>query len=468
MPSKKITIASVKELSPGEIIWDTEIKGFGCRRQQDGKVFVVKYRVGKGRAARQRFYKIGRLGSPWTPDSAREECKRILALVFQGHDPAAKRDLQKAAASVNEAFDLFIAGSHGKRAQRTVAEYRRLYDKLAKARLGRHRVEDVLHEDIQKLHSSHSSTPPQANRLLQMLSAFFNWCERNGHRPRYTNPCRDIEKYEEFYKDRFLSEKELVLLSQALSAYEEQYGHFKEKSHKKGKTGQGEINAVTTYITAAIRLLIFTGARRNEIVTLKWEDVDFENRQLRLPQSKTGKKTIYLSAPALEVLSKIPRFEGNPYVICGAKEGTHLVNIKDAWERIRKMATVELWQEDKKIAALIKKAKSQLPEDCRIDALFKTVQVLAKKSYITLPNGLMDVTPHTLRHTYASSAVVSGQHLRVLGSLLGHSNTRTTERYANLANDMLQQANEAISTRLSQTMSGKTKNNVAKLKQRIH
>lgn len=464
MASKKITLSSVKELSQNETIWDTEIKGFGCRCQKDGKIFIVKYRVGKGRAARQRFFTIGRLGSPWTPDSAREECKRILGLVFQGQDPAEKRDQQKAASNVNEAFDQFIADSHGKRAPRTIEEYQRLYKKLAKAHIGRHRAEDIMHTDIQKLHSCLSSTPPQANRLLQMLSAFFNWCEKNGHRPRYSNPCRDVEKYAEQRRERFLSERELFALSNALARYDREYGHLKEKSHKKDKAEQGDLNIVTPYVTAAIRLLIFTGARRDEIRTLKWEDVDFSKRHIRLQKSKTGQKTIQLSAPAVQILSEIPRIKDNPFVICGAKEGKHLVNIKDPWNRIRKMATLDLWHDDEKLQALIQKAQDNLPEDCRIDKVFEAIQVLAKKSKITLPTGLMDVKLHDQRHNFASTAVASGHHLKVIGSLLGHAEVKTTERYAHLANDPLQNANEAISNRLLQAMSGEVRDNVVKLK----
>lgn len=461
MPAKKITINSVKALKPNQTIWDTETKGFGCRRQKgEDKVFVLKYRFGKGRTARQYLYTIGKLGSPWTPDTARGEAKKILGKVANGENPAAERKNRKEANSVDEAFDLFIEDSQGKRAERTIAEYRRLYDKLAKAQLKRYRVEDVTHADIQKLHSGLSRTPPQANRLLQMLSAFFNWCEKNGHRPKHSSPCRDIEKYSEHYRERFLSEKELFALSDAITRYEREYGYLKEKSHKKNKADQGEVNVVTPYVTAAIRLLIFTGARRSEIVTLKWEAVDFQKRLIRLQTSKTGQKTIYLSAPALQILSEIPRVEDNPYVICGAKESSHLVNIKDTWGRIRKMATLDLWRENERLDALVHDAQKALPEDCRIDDLFKSVRALAKINKVILPVGVTDVRLHDLRHNFASTAVTSGHHLKVIGSLLGHANTKTTERYAHLADDPLQTASEVISERLLNVMTRSNNNNV--------
>ncbi len=453
MAAKKITINTVKDLEPDQTIWDSEVKGFGCRHRQSAKVFVLKYRYGKGRAARQYFYTIGRLGSPWTPEMARDEAKKVLGRIANGENPAAERQNQKKASSVTEAFDLFMADGKGKRGPRTLAEYRRLYDKLAKNEIGRHRVQDVIRADITKLHSSLSNTAPQANRLLQMLSAFFTWCEKQQYRPEGSNPCRHIGKYKEKSRERFLSEKELFALSESLALYDREYSHVKEMSHKRDKSGDTAKNIVTPYVTAAIRLLIFTGARRNEILTLKWSDVDFKNKQIRLQESKTGRKSIYLSAPALQILSDIPRIDGNPYVIAGAKEKTHLVNIKDPWQRIRQAATIALWQDDERLAILIAEERKKLPDGYRIGHLFKVVHTQAQKQKIDLPVGLMDVRLHDQRHNFASTAVAIGHHLKVVGSLLGHAKIATTERYAHLANDPLQTATETVSKRLLDAMS---------------
>jgi integrase len=465
MAPKKISISTVKELEPDQTIWDSEMKGFGCRRRQNVKVFILKYRFGKGRSARQYLYTIGRLGSPWTPEMARDEAKRILGRIANGENPAAERQHQKKANSVNEAFDLFMADGKGKRGPRTLTEYRRLYDKLAKKEIGRHRVQDVIRADITKLHSNLAGTAPQANRLLQMLSAFFTWCEKQQYRPEGSNPCRHVDKYKEKSRERFLSERELFALSQSLIWYERHYGHLKEMPHKKIKIGNKAKNTATPYVTAAIRLLIFTGARRNEILTLEWSDVDFQNKQIRLQESKTGRKSIQLSAPALQILSSIPRIDGNPYVIAGAKERSHLVNIKDPWQRIRQNATIALWQEDHQLAALIGEERTKLPEGHRIGDLFTAIQMRATKEKINLPTGLMDVRLHDQRHNFASTAVTIGHHLKVVGSLLGHARTATTERYAHLANDPLQTASEAISQRLLDAMTAQTnKKNVVQIK----
>ncbi|MCD8566595.1 MAG: site-specific integrase [Alphaproteobacteria bacterium] len=315
-----------------------------------------------------------------------------------------------------EAFTVYLEKVKTKKSPRTYDNYKYLYEKYIKKELGQFQIDAITRADIARLHHKHANKPHTANRLLALFSTFLTWCERHGHRTEGPNPCRHIEKYRETPRDPgILSEQDLFKLGKALNAYEQENMYLKEQPHKKVKTEQLQENPVTPYVTAAIRLLIFTGARRNEILTLKWENVDFQNRQLRLQESKTGQKSIYLSAPALQLLSTIPRVEGNPYVICGKNEGEHLVNIKNPWGKIRKKA------------------------------------------------GLEKLRLHDLRHNYASTAVATGHHLKVVGALLGHSEIKTTERYAHLANDPVQTANETVSNRILNAMMGKTsQDNVVK------
>lgn len=406
MPTNKITLSSVKALKPKEIIWDTELKGFGCRCQTNGKFFILKYSLN----GRQRFYTIGEWGNAFTPDKARQEAEILKGKIRTGIDPMTEREKQKKIPLVKDAFEIFLEHIELKHSKKTYSEYRRLFEKHIKQGVGKYKIDAVTRADIAKLHQENAQSPYQANNILKLLSSFFSWCAEYGHRTDGLNPCTRIKKFKDKKRERFLSEEELFRLSKAINQYEEMHKYIKVMIHKKDQTPDIQENISTTFVTAAIKLLIFTGARCNEILSLTWSNVDLQNRLIRLQESKTGQKTIYLSAPALKILSEIPRIEGNPYVICGKKINSHLINIKDPWRKIRKAA------------------------------------------------GLEDVRIHDLRHNYASTAVVSGHHLKVIGSLLGHADTQTTERYAHLANDPLQTANEAIGKRISDAMIDAPKN----------
>jgi integrase len=162
------------------------------------------------------------------------------------------------------------------------------------------------------------------------------------------------------------------------------------------------------WVIAAIRLLTLTGARRNEILTLRWEHVSEEHESLLLTDSKTGRKAIRLNAPALALLHDIPRLEDNPYVICGERAGRHLVNLEKPWRRIRAVAQLD------------------------------------------------DVRLHDLRHSFASVAASGGQSLVVIGKMLGHSQPATTARYAHLADDPVRAASDAVGRYIASAMDSGT------------
>jgi integrase len=161
------------------------------------------------------------------------------------------------------------------------------------------------------------------------------------------------------------------------------------------------------FAALAIRLLILTGARLNEIMTLQWAHVDLQRAFLFLPDSKTGKKPLRLSAPAIALLEQAPRVDGNPFVIVGFVEGSHLVNLQKPWRSVRDLA------------------------------------------------GLPDVRIHDLRHTFASMAAASGASFPMIGKLLGHSQPQTTARYAHLADDPIQKLNDDVGTAISNAMRGR-------------
>ena len=241
--------------------------------------------------------------------------------------------------------------------------------------------------DIAGLHHRMRPTPGAANRVLALLSKMFNLAEQWGLRPDGSNPCRHVERYRERRMERFLSAEELARLGTVLAEAE-------------------RTATLPASVIAALRLLIFTGARLGEVLGLRWEHVDFERACLRLPESKTGAKTIYLSPPALEVLQTLRHGSDSPWVLPGRVPGKPLIELRKAWYRIRAKA------------------------------------------------GLDDVRLHDLRHSFASVGAAAGQSLPVIGALLGHTQAATTQRYAHLAADPLREASNLIGARIAGAMRG--------------
>jgi integrase len=385
----KITKRSVDVLKPANgaeaVLWDSELKGFGVRVQLGGaKSYVLHYRAGTGRGATLRKLTIGRHGSPWTPETARREAKRLLGMIEGGADPAAEKIARQEAPTMAELAERFRAEhAEAKRKASTAAEYRRLLDKIILPALGKRKVADLTRAEVIKLHNSNRAAPYQANRVLAVLSKMLNLAERWGLRPDGSNPCRHVEKFGERKRERMLSPAELARLGDALASYDG-----------------------SPYAVAAVKLLVFTGARLGEVLGLRWEWIDFERGEARLPDSKTGAKTLHLPPPALAVLAALPRLDGNPHVIAGAKEGAALVNLEKPWRAMRTAA------------------------------------------------GLDDVRLHDLRHAFASVAASSGMGLPIIGKMLGHSQPATTARYAHLASDPVKAAAAAVAGKIAAAMGG--------------
>jgi integrase len=384
----KITKRSVDALKPGAdgaeaMLWDTEVKGFGCRVQRGGsRSYIVHYRVGTGRGAPLRKLTIGKHGAPWTPETARKEARRLLGMVEGGVDPAADKIARKEAPTIADLAERFLAEhAESKRKASTANAYRTTLNRTILPALGKRKVVDVKRHDIAKLHHECRATPYQANLVLAVLSTMFNLAEQWGLRPDGANPCRRIERFAERKRERMLSAAELARLGDALAAH----------------TG-------SPYAVAAVKLLVFTGARRGEILNLEWSWIDFDRGEARLPDSKTGAKTLHLPPPALAVLAELPRLDGNPYVIVGGKPGAALVNLEKPWRAIRAAA------------------------------------------------GLDDVRLHDLRHAFASVAASSGMGLPIIGKMLGHTQAATTHRYAHLASDPVKAAAAAVAEKIAAAM----------------
>lgn len=382
------------------LLWDRELPRFGLKCRPTGvKTYIVQYRA----AGRIRRYTIGQHGAPWTPETARKEALRVLGRVAAGEDPAEAKQDARDTATVRQVVERFRREhAEAKRKPTTASEYRRLLEAHILPAFGPRPIAAITRADIAKLHHRLKATPMQANRVLAVLSKMMNLAERWGLRADATNPCRHVERYRERKRTRFLSAEELARFGATLDAA--------ARGELRVPDADGVLRSVTLnpFALAALRLLIFTGARRDEILSLRWEHVDLEHGALRLGAHKTdgavGAKVVHLNAAARAVLEALPRVEGNPYVIVGGREGRHLVNLKDTWGVIRRAAKLE------------------------------------------------DVRPHDLRHSFASVGAGSGLALPIIGGLLGHTQPSTTQRYAHLAADPLRQAAELIGERITTAM----------------
>lgn len=381
----KRTIDQLPNRDQAFSIWDSELKGFGLRVSPKGrKVYVVKCRI----RGRQKFITIGPHG-PITAEQARVRAYAILSEAKGGGDPMREFDEARRSPTMKGLGERFLREHASLRCKpSTQAEYRRSVELFINPRIGERKVSEIERKDIAELHHSLSHIPYQANRTLGVLSKMFELAEIWGLRAVGSNPCRHVKKYVERKRERFLSDEEFSRLGDALN----------EAARDQTET----LSAVN-----AIRLLILTGCRLGEIMTLQWAHVNLKARELRLPDSKTGAKVVHFGDAATEVLRRIKRIDGNPYVITGAIPGAHLTDLQHPWRRIRASA------------------------------------------------GLDDVRIHDLRHSFASNALALGEGLPMIGKLLGHTQVQTTARYAHLANAPIKAAAARISDRIGSAISGR-------------
>jgi len=372
-------------------IFDTLLAGFVVKVTPAGRrVYQLRYRMG-GRGSPLKTFTIGKHG-PLTPEQARKLAEGLIGDISRGIDPAAdkaRRVAEDLSARTVENLSGEFLEVYGKTKlkPRSLEEYRRAFASHINPRIGRLKVRDVSHADIERLHYDMRATPPTANRTVAALSKFFNWAIRGGYRPDHVNPCRGLEKYKEQGRQRYLAPAEIAAVGDAIRTSEES-------------------GSLTPWQAGLFRCLLLTGLRRDELRTLKWDWVDQQRKVLSLPDSKIGRRDVPISAPVQQVLATLPRIEGNPYVFCGARPGRPIINIAKAWRRVLSTA------------------------------------------------GIDHARPHDLRHTAASIGVTSGASLLLIGGVLGHRTSATTQRYAHLSDDPVRAVSETIAARVGQSMVG--------------
>ena len=410
----KITKRLVDTLEAGpadRTIFDTDVPGFAVRvRKTGGMSYAVEYKAGHGRGAPTRRVTIGPVGK-MTPEEARAAARRVLGSVAHGQDPAAEKASQRRALPLGEVIEAFLAEHvEAKRKASTAAWVRDALDRIVRPALGAKKLGEVTRQDAARLHSAMSDRPVQANRTLAILSALYSWAGKAGYVAEGHNPARGVERFPEKARERFLTTDELARLGVALQEGEGEGLTYVVDETKPTAKHAARPDARRTkldpFAVAAIRLLMLTGARLREILHAKWEYVDFERGVMFLPDSKTGKKPIYLSAAALAILAALPRIAGNPFIIAGAKDGAPRADLKKPWAAVTKAAALE------------------------------------------------GVRIHDLRHSFASVGAGASLGLPIIGKLLGHAQAATTARYAHLDADPMRRAANAIGATIDAAMRG--------------
>jgi integrase len=376
----KITARLIDAIEPENkdiIIRDSELKGFICKITPKGKkVYMLYYRT---KDSRERRPAIGIHGHI-TCYQAREIAIGWLGEIGKGKDPSLEKHKNRKSLTIAELAEKYLseyATIHKKSYSIKIDKVHLKNDILPS--LGSLKLFSLNTKDISDFHYRLKHKPITANRCLALISKMLNLAEKWGLREDANLLCKHIDKYPENKRDKFLSMAEIEKLFEIL----------KEVEIKRIE--------LTSSINA-IKLLLLTGCRLSEILTLKWEYIDIEHYRINFPDSKSGKKTIYISPYVIDILNSIEKKLGNPYVIIGLVEGSHLVNLQKPWRRIRKKA------------------------------------------------GLEDVRIHDLRHSFASIGAASGLSLPIIGALLGHSQVKTTARYAHLVGDPLKEAAALITS----------------------
>jgi integrase len=405
---QRIGLRQVRALKPGDTVWDASLSGFGARRQRSEAVsYVLYYRTGEGR---QSWYTIGRHGAPWTPDTAREEAKRLLGDVAHKADPAAEKRAARKAQTVSELCELYLSDAEtGRLVTRrrspkkasTLATDRGRIERHIKPLLGRRAVASVARGDIEAFMydvaggktAGKTKTKVRglarvrggkgtASRTLGLLGAIFAYAVR--HRIRQDNPVHGIVRFADGKRERRLTDDEYKALGKALRNAEEAN--------------------VWPAAVAAIRFLALSGWRSGEVLGLRWgPELDLARRTAKLGDTKTGASTRPLSHAVCDVMRSLTR-SGD--LVFAATRGTgRMLGFPKLWVRIAKLGG--------------------LPAD---------------------------VTPHTLRHSFASLANDLGYSEPTIAALMGHRGHSITSRYIHTADPLLLAAADAVANRTAELM----------------
>ena len=373
--------------------------------------YVLKYRTNEGR---QRWLTIGKHGSPWTPDTARQKAIQVLGAVVSGQDPAANKTALRRAVTVSEICDLYLADAEAGRLltrgqvskkRSTILTDRGRIVRHIKPLLGAMKVASVLRNDIEEfMHSVAAGKTAckaktekkrglahvkggkgTASRTVGLLGAIFTYAVKKGIRP--TNPVHGVMRFADGKRTRRLTEEEYGLLGVALRTAEQ--------------------TKIWSASVSAVWFLVLTGWRSGEALNLRWTDVDFERRTAVLSDTKTGRSMRPLSKVVCESLQQLPRI--SELVFPSSRGGGAMTGFPRILQRIGDLGRVP-----------------------------------------------RDITAHVFRHSYSSLASDLGYSEPTIASMIGHAGQTVTSRYIHTADVVLLAAADVIAEKTVDLLSQST------------
>lgn len=407
-----LTAASVERLpirNDKYTVTDARQPGFEVRVNTNGiKTFYVRYRTPDH--AHQRRLRIGHFPEI-TPEGARKIAATTRGEASKGRDPVgevkARRSVSASILTVEELSTRYLTAKEIVLKPSTRAQYTWIMNNAIAPLIGSLRVDVVDKADVTRLQREHAEKPTKANQSLRYLSRLLRYAESEGMRPANSSPVSGVKRFKEALHEVYLDAEQLKALFGALAlaatkglpAGPTDAGIRAKRNQKRRKRGDAALRnrpSDTGQITASpqgadvIELLLATGMRREEALSLEWSSVNLDDRRLDLKDTKTGRSFRPLNASAVEIIKrqKARRQLGNPYVFPAPNRiGAHLLDISKLWNAVRHHAKLD------------------------------------------------HVRLHDLRHTAASLAIQGGAHLAEVGRMLGHASPRTTARYAHMSDD---------------------------------
>lgn len=406
---KRIGLREIQALQPGRIAWDAAVPGFAARRQRNTVTYILKYRTEDGR---QRWQTIGRHGAPWVPDTARAEAKRLLGAVVQGRDPAAEKQAKRKAATVAELCDAYWADVEAgrlltrrkapKKPSTMLSDKGRIEGHI-KPVLGRMKVGAVTRDDIERFMHSVAEGQTAARVKTGKKRGLSNLRGGIGTASRTVGLLGGIFSYAVRRKMR--DDNPVHGVMRPADGRRERRLSESEYTSMGFALRQAEQLDIWPPAIACARFLALTGWRSGEALGLRWRDVDLVRRTATLADTKSGRSMRALSLAASDELRRVGPASDDALVFLPTRGSGVMSGFRRLWNRVM--------------------ALGALPSD---------------------------VTPHVLRHSFASVAADLGLSEPTIASLIGHKGHSITSRYIHSADAVLLAAADMVAARVTELM----------------